>query len=472
MAAEFTLESVRQYMLAHEGRVTNHDLVKHYKAWLTHPTLKESSRQKFKEYVNTLSTIKVEEGVKYLVLKRKFFPTFAEPSPQNTNELSLLDEVLGAYDRRSGQPPQLPPVYKAPPPPNYRQPPPPPPPSHVANIGTYPTSPNFTPSPTSPNYPAKQYHVQDHVQVPMDYGLPLPSDFGLPNPRQGVFHPPPGSSYYAPPVPVRNMSRSSSVMSSDLSRSSSRQALDLGSHDPPVIPPPLPQRNTKEASPSMSSSVSMASSTNSSRKASMSEDKENELEKEKISVKERTKTFNRMASEVEVTKVKEVTSIPDQKRRKNSNRNSSRAQSQNRDDYDHDSSSISTLDQVVKQWMVAAAKCDYTTLFKMLRDDPRLAKAKDFTSGYTALHWACKHGNLDLVKLLAGQYGANTNIRSHGGYTPLHLACQFDHQEVFDILVKAYGADPNLRDYAGKKARQYMATIGHGLHNMSNDTFR
>ena len=81
-------------------------------------------------------------------------------------------------------------------------------------------------------------------------------------------------------------------------------------------------------------------------------------------------------------------------------RNSSRAQSQNRDDYDHDSSSISTLDQVVKQWMVAAAKCDYTTLFKMLRDDPRLAKAKDFTSGYTALHWACKHGNLDLVKLL------------------------------------------------------------------------
>merc|ERR1719499_50679 len=137
----------------------------------------------------------------------------------------------------------------------------------------------------------------------------------------------------------------------------------------------------------------------------MSEDKENELEKEKISVKERTKTFNRMASE------EEVTSIPDQKRRKNSNRNYSRAQSQNRDDYDRDSSSISTLDQVVKQWMVAAAKCDYTTLFKMLRDDPRLAKAKDFTSGYTALHWACKHGNLDLVKLLAGQYGANTNIR-------------------------------------------------------------
>ena len=48
----------------------------------------------------------------------------------------------------------------------------------------------------------------------------------------------------------------------------------------------------------------MASSSTSSRKASLSEDKENQeileakAKQEKISVKERTKTFNRMASEV------------------------------------------------------------------------------------------------------------------------------------------------------------------------------
>ena len=49
----------------------------------------------------------------------------------------------------------------------------------------------------------------------------------------------------------------------------------------------------------------MASSSTSSRKASLSEDKENQQEileakakQVKISVKERTKTFNRMASEV------------------------------------------------------------------------------------------------------------------------------------------------------------------------------
>ena len=56
--SEFSLESVRQYMLMKDGQVTNHELVKHFKHWLTHPTQSEISRQKFKEYVNTLATIK------------------------------------------------------------------------------------------------------------------------------------------------------------------------------------------------------------------------------------------------------------------------------------------------------------------------------------------------------------------------------------------------------------------------------
>ena len=34
----------------------------------------------------------------------------------------------------------------------------------------------------------------------------------------------------------------------------------------------------------------------------------------------------------------------------------------------------------------------------MLREDPTYAHAKDINSGYTALHWAAKIGNLDLIK--------------------------------------------------------------------------
>jgi len=43
-------------------------------------------------------------------------------------------------------------------------------------------------------------------------------------------------------------------------------------------------------------------------------------------------------------------------------------------------------------FQIQAAKGDYHQMVKMLRDDQRLAKHKDFVSGFTALHWAAKHG--------------------------------------------------------------------------------
>ena len=95
-------------------------------------------------------------------------------------------------------------------------------------------------------------------------------------------------------------------------------------------------------------------------------------------------------------------------------------------DGDEDCASITTIDPHVKQWMVAVSRGDYQSAAKMLIDDPKLARCipkkhtvaatlslqlepqsfrhRDFTCGYTALHWACKHGNLDMVKLLAGTY--------------------------------------------------------------------
>lgn len=79
-----------------------------------------------------------------------------------------------------------------------------------------------------------------------------------------------------------------------------------------------------------------------------------------------------------------------------------------------------------------------------------------------------------MVKMLAGTYNVDVNVKSHGGYTPLHLACQFGHQDVFDLLVKAYGADPRIRDNHGKTPRQYMMTQEQSLGtlSLSNDTFR
>ncbi len=54
---EFSLESVRQLMLAHGGRVTNHSLVKSYRQWLTDPQLKDQARAQFKVSVIVLGTV-------------------------------------------------------------------------------------------------------------------------------------------------------------------------------------------------------------------------------------------------------------------------------------------------------------------------------------------------------------------------------------------------------------------------------
>lgn len=48
---------------------------------------------------------------------------------------------------------------------------------------------------------------------------------------------------------------------------------------------------------------------------------------------------------------------------------------------------------------------------KMLNENPKLVRHRDLASGYTALHWAAKHGNNDMVKLIAGTFRAQVNVK-------------------------------------------------------------
>ncbi|XP_069364829.1 ankyrin repeat domain-containing protein SOWAHA-like isoform X2 [Maniola hyperantus] len=77
------------------------------------------------------------------------------------------------------------------------------------------------------------------------------------------------------------------------------------------------------------------------------------------------------------------------------------------------------------------------------------------------MHWACKRGDENLVKLLAGIHRHIVNERS--GYTPLHIAMQFRHENVYRLLVEVYDADPNVRDWSGKKPRQYLVHMDTSL---------
>ena len=64
------------------------------------------------------------------------------------------------------------------------------------------------------------------------------------------------------------------------------------------------------------------------------------------------------------------------------------------------------------------------------RQDPN---AKD-SSGYTALHYACRSGHCQAAKLLI-QHGADPNSTTHSGTTPLHRACYMGHKDLVQLLI-------------------------------------
>ncbi|XP_067422894.1 ankyrin repeat domain-containing protein SOWAHA [Emydura macquarii macquarii] len=120
------------------------------------------------------------------------------------------------------------------------------------------------------------------------------------------------------------------------------------------------------------------------------------------------------------------------------------------------------LEDPEHQWLVKTAGGQWSQqLHGLLLGDASLAGKRDFMSGFTALHWAAKSGNCDMVgKIIEvaekGGTQINVNTKSYGGYTALHIAAIHGREEVIATLVKTYDAQVNLRDYSGKKPHHYL----------------
>ncbi|XP_071839334.1 cyclin-dependent kinase 4 inhibitor B-like [Apostichopus japonicus] len=89
------------------------------------------------------------------------------------------------------------------------------------------------------------------------------------------------------------------------------------------------------------------------------------------------------------------------------------------------------------------------------RIEKLLAKGTDpnalDTSGYTALHYACRNNNEDIATLLLS-HGADINITTRsGGASPLHRAAYMGHVRLTKFLLNK-GANPSLQDTDGKTA--------------------
>ncbi|XP_067203837.1 ankyrin repeat domain-containing protein SOWAHA isoform X2 [Linepithema humile] len=112
MPSELSLEEIRNYLLENGGTARNHDLVKHFRRFLTDPETRVEARNRFKEYVNTLATIKNEEGEKFLVLKKKYRQPFLDfSSPQKVGSPLATPDLATPVS-----PLREPPPYRPPPP--------------------------------------------------------------------------------------------------------------------------------------------------------------------------------------------------------------------------------------------------------------------------------------------------------------------------------------------------------------------
>lgn len=55
-----------------------------------------------------------------------------------------------------------------------------------------------------------------------------------------------------------------------------------------------------------------------------------------------------------------------------------------------------------------------------------------------AIHHAAKKGRLEVIKLLAGKYSCDVDLRTFGGYTPVHLAAMNGHTHCVELLIHTY----------------------------------
>uniref|UniRef100_A0A672QW65 Sosondowah ankyrin repeat domain family member A n=1 Tax=Sinocyclocheilus grahami TaxID=75366 RepID=A0A672QW65_SINGR len=119
------------------------------------------------------------------------------------------------------------------------------------------------------------------------------------------------------------------------------------------------------------------------------------------------------------------------------------------------------LDPVEHEWLVKSAAGQWNQVYGLLLKDAQLAEKKDFMSGFTALHWAVKCGDADMVCRIIevsrkSDRGVDVNGKSNGGYTPLHIAAIHLQLSLIDLLVHKYGANGNIRDNCGKKPYHYL----------------
>ncbi len=102
----------------------------------------------------------------------------------------------------------------------------------------------------------------------------------------------------------------------------------------------------------------------------------------------------------------------------------------------------------------AAERGDLEEVRALLRRGADVNTAQ--SDGMTALHWAARNNDVEIVKTLlyaGATFRATTRL---GGYTPLHLASRGGHTEAAEMILEA-GADPDVFTSTGVTAMHFAA---------------
>ena len=109
-----------------------------------------------------------------------------------------------------------------------------------------------------------------------------------------------------------------------------------------------------------------------------------------------------------------------------------------------------------------AALKGHAEIVKSIIGDVRCQKLIEDRSGMTEFHQACKHGQLDVVKLLiatSAKYARQPSKKN--GRVGLHLACKYDSgYEVAKFLLEAYPDLCRIEDSNGEVALHHAARGG------------
>ncbi|KAI1424907.1 ankyrin repeat-containing domain protein [Xylaria sp. FL1777] len=111
--------------------------------------------------------------------------------------------------------------------------------------------------------------------------------------------------------------------------------------------------------------------------------------------------------------------------------------------------SPNSLDQEGRLPIHIAAITDQSSLLDLLTNDKANVLVRDYQNHH-ALHFAAANGALSVTKMILDKHRAAVNDEDCDGWTPLHWACRQGEVEIIKLLI-AHGADKNKTTYRGWK---------------------